>query len=525
MLRPGDARGRRQGLALLRLRSPPLNVATLIEMSAAGAPDAPAVTSRDRTLTRTELLAASRDFATRLGDLDVAAVLYLAANELAFPIAAFGAAFAGIPFVPINYRLSAEQLAGALDDLAPFALIADAANRQVAESLGADVVLGTTEVEASLEAPGSARSAPSDPDAIAVLLLTSGTTSAPKRVVLRHRHVFSYMVSNVAFASAEPDDAALVVVPPYHIAGVANLLSNIYSGRRIVYLQQFSAADWLEHARAEQITHAMLVPTMLVRILDELDAGGEPPPSLRAISYGGAKVSRAVVERALERFPAVEFVNAYGLTETSSTIALLGPQDHRLAQAGDPAALARLGSVGRLLPGIEVEIRDDDDAPLATGAGAIWVRGDQVSGEYLEGSRLDSDGWFPTRDVGWVDDAGYLFVQGRGDDTIIRGGENIAPDEIEDALAEHPAVERVAAFGVPDEEWGQRIAVAVVSADGEPASAEELREWTRERLRGSKTPDFVWFREELPYSETGKLLRRVLVAEFLASPPGVERGA
>jgi acyl-CoA synthetase (AMP-forming)/AMP-acid ligase II len=212
-----------------------------------------------------------------------------------------------------------------------------------------------------------------------------------------------------------------------------------------------------------------------------------------------------VLERALTAFAGVDFVNAYGLTETSSTIAVLGPEDHRAAIAGDEAARRRLGSVGRLVPGIEVEIRD----------GEIWVRGEQVSGEYLgREASTDADGWFPTRDRGWVDDDGYLFIEGRSDDTIIRGGENIAPAEIEDVLLTHPAVAEAAVVGVPDDEWGQRLAAAVVARPGTAVTQDELRDFVRERLRSSKTPDVIAFRAELPHTDTGKLLRRAVLVDL-----------
>jgi acyl-CoA synthetase (AMP-forming)/AMP-acid ligase II len=207
-----------------------------------------------------------------------------------------------------------------------------------------------------------------------------------------------------------------------------------------------------------------------------------------------------VLERALVAFPDTDFVNAYGLTETSSTIAVLGPDDHRNRN--------RLESVGRLVPGIEVEIRD----------GEIWVRGEQVSGEYLgHDAVVDADGWFPTRDRGWVDEDGYLFIEGRADDTIIRGGENIAPAEVEDVLLTHPAVASAAVVGLPDDEWGQRIAAAVVLRAGTTVDEGDLQEWCRASLRTSKTPDVIAFRDELPITDTGKLLRRVVLADLLES--------
>jgi acyl-CoA synthetase (AMP-forming)/AMP-acid ligase II len=171
----------------------------------------------------------------------------------------------------------------------------------------------------------------------------------------------------------------------------------------------------------------------------------------------------------------------------------------------DPAVRARLGSAGRLLPGVEAEVR----------YGLLWVRGEQVSGEYAGmDSVLDDEGWFPTGDLAHIDDEGYLYLEGRADDTIIRGGENVAPAEIETVLLRHAAVAECAVIGLPDEEWGQRIAAVVVKADD--TTEDELRAWCREHLRGSKTPDHIEFRSELPYTDTGKLLRRTLRDELTA---------
>jgi acyl-CoA synthetase (AMP-forming)/AMP-acid ligase II len=225
-----------------------------------------------------------------------------------------------------------------------------------------------------------------------------------------------------------------------------------------------------------------------------------------------------VIERAMKLFPDADFTNAYGLTETSSTISLLGPEDHRAAAASDdPEIRRRLTSVGRPLPTLEVQVRDEAGRPLAPGQrGEIYVRGEQVSGEYLgRGSSVDAEGWFPTRDSGWMDGEGYLFLEGRADDIIVRGGENMSPGEIEDVLLEHEAVADAAVVGIPDPEWGEAVAAAVVIKPGRSVSAEEIRNWVKNRLRSSRTPQRIEFRDELPYSELGKLLRRKLRADLL----------
>ena len=226
------------------------------------------------------------------------------------------------------------------------------------------------------------------------------------------------------------------------------------------------------------------------------------------------------IERAMVAFPNVAFVNAYGLTETSSTIAVLGPEDHDEAFASDdPAVRARLGSVGRPLPSVEIEVRDANGSPCPTGAkGEIYVRGEQIAGEYLGRSVLTEDGWFPTNDAGFLDAEGYLFLDGRLDDVIVRGAENLSPGEIEDRLVAHPDVAEAAVVGVPDDEWGEKVVAAVVLQPGAEVTEPELQAWVRGELRSTKTPDRIQFRTELPHNETGKLLRRVLKSE-LGDPP------
>jgi acyl-CoA synthetase (AMP-forming)/AMP-acid ligase II len=227
---------------------------------------------------------------------------------------------------------------------------------------------------------------------------------------------------------------------------------------------------------------------------------------------------RPVIERALRLLDDVAFVNAYGLTETSSTIAVLGPAEHREALASDDAAVrARLGSMGRSLPGVELTIRDPLGEPVPSGeVGEIWVRGEQVSGEYVGSAAPHEDGWFRTRDAGRLDADGFLYVEGRLDDVIVRGGENLSPGEIEAVLMEHPEVADAAVVGVPDVEWGERVVAAVVLRPGAGANEPELQEHVRRVLRSARTPERIDVVESLPYNETGKLLRRELRRRFTA---------
>ncbi|MBY8860984.1 long-chain fatty acid--CoA ligase [Nocardia sp. CA2R105] len=496
-----------------------MNVSMLLDMATDGFGDRPVVGRSVDGLTPVRLRELAAGGARLIRGSDADSVVYLAVNGPAFHVALFAAARAGVPLVPVNYRLGAEQLAALLVNHPRALGICDPEQASALRAAGLGV-RSPAEWLADAEAADDGGD-PVESDAPAVLIYTSGTTSAPKGVVLRHHNLVSYVLGTVEFAGAQEDEAALMSVPPYHIAAVSNVLTNLYSGRRVLTLEQFTPEGWLDLVRSERVTNAMVVPTMLARIMDAPGLS-RSAPSLRTLAYGGARMPHRVIETALREWPRVEFVNAYGLTETSSTIAVLGPDDHRTAMTSpDPAVRARLGSAGRAVPGIELEIRDEAGAVTEPGvSGRIWVRGEQVSGEYAgQGSATDERGWFDTRDHGHLDPDGYLFVAGRADDTIIRGAENIAPAEIEDVLLRHPDVLDAVVIGVPDEEWGQRIEAVVVSRAGAEPDPEGLRAEVRKALRGSRTPDRINFWPELPRTVTGKLVRRDIVATLTAERP------
>jgi len=490
----------------------------LLDMAVSGFGDRTAIGSVGSGLTYADLL----DRASRAGKSFASAeserVSFLDISSPALPVALFGAAYAGQPFVPLNYRLADDDLIKLAERTAPASLVAGSDQHgRIAGTAGLVVIERDAFLSnAAAGDPLEPSSWPMDPDDIAVLLYTSGTTGAPKAAVLRHKNLVGYILGSVEFMGAGEDEATLVSVPPYHIAGLAAILSSVYAGRRVVQLANFDADTWIDMVAAEGVTHAMVVPTMLARIVERLTERQLRLPSLRALSYGGGRMPLPVIDQALTLFPETRFVNAYGLTETSSTISLLGPDDHRAAHSSDdPAIRRRLTSVGQPLPTLEVSIRDDEGDPVETGTpGEVWVRGEQVAGEYLQqGSKLTAEGWFPTNDGGELDTDGYLYVTGRLDDVIVRGGENISPGEIEDVLLTHPGVSDAAVIGVPSDQWGETIGAVIVGS----ATAEELKTHVADRLRTSRAPDTIAYRDELPYNDTGKLLRRILRAELSES--------
>ena len=493
-----------------------MQTSLLLEMASDAAPDRIILGELADGVSLVEALGRARGGAAWLARQGGETVVFLGLNSPYLPVVVFASGLIGKPFAPINYRLSDAELRKLVARTAPSVAIVDDDMLPRVEGIDGVQLVAASAFRAACEDPANrAEELPyADPD-IAVLLFTSGTTGEPKAAVLRHRNLTSYVISTVEFLGSHEDEAALVSVPPYHIAGISAILTGIYSGRRIVHMPAFTPEGWVAAAAREKISHAMVVPTMLGRILDVIEAKGQRLPHLKALSYGGGRMPQVTIERALKLLPHVDYVNAYGLTETSSTIAVLGPEDHREAiGSADPKVRRRLGSVGKPLPTLELEIRGPNGEVLPPGvSGEIYVRGEQVSGEYLSKKVIREDGWFPTNDGGFLDEDGYLYVEGRLDDVIVRGGENMSPGEIEDVLRQHPNVGDVAVLGVPDNEWGEKVAAVIVAKNGQP-STEELAAWVKARLRSSKTPELWEFREILPYNDTGKLLRRVLKSEL-----------
>ena len=341
----------------------------------------------------------------------------------------------------------------------------------------------------------SGRAFPDAPETPAVLLFTSGTSAAPKAAVLDHEQLLSYVFNTMEFGQRRRGRSRHRVgaaVPHRRRRRRAQL--HVRSVGASCRCRRFTAEDWIDTVRDEQVTHATVVPTMLAphRRGDggrRVAARAQPAQPRRTAVPA---CTAPVLERALHLMPETDFVNAYGLTETSSTVALLGPDDHRLALYSDePLFKNRLASVGQPMPGIEIRIVDDaGDTMGPDEPGEILIRGDQVSGEYVDtDSKVDADGWLHTGDRGWVDVEGYLFCEGRADDTIIRGGENIGPAEVEDALLQHDAIAVAAVVGLPDEEWGERIAAMVTLRPGvDEIDIDHVRDWVRDAARLAQDP-------------------------------------
>jgi len=360
-------------------------------------------------------------------------------------------------------------------------------------------------------------------DDIALLMYTAGTTGLPKGVPLTHNSFSLYVLQNVAPADPEIQETNLLTMPLYHVAGVQAMLAATYGGRSLAMMRQFEVNEWLETVQREKANRAMLVPTMLKRVIDHPDFNKYDLSSLKVITYGAAPMPFEVIKKAIEVLPGVKFINAFGQTETASTVTTLSPEDHIIegTEEEKQKKLRRLASsIGRPMSDVEMKIVDEQGNDLPPGeVGEIVARGPRVMSGYWKDAEktakaLTKDGWLRTGDMGYMDEEGYFYLAARADDLIIRGGENISPEEVENALYSHPAVEEAAVIGVPDPEWGQQPRAIVVLKKGKAATAEELIEYCRQKLASFKRPRSVVFVDELPRTSTGKVLKRILREQY-----------
>jgi len=469
----------------------------------------------------------------------------LQVNSSQYVEAYFAAAKVGAIFVPLNFRAKSEELGYMIGNASAKVLFVGERYLGMVEGILSQLpcverCICLDEVEGDkLRYEDLLSSSPSDDVAeeiededITILMYTSGTTGRPKGVPLRHSGFISYVLENVEPANPDVEERNLLTVPLYHVAGVQAMLAAVYGGRTLVLMRQFETEEWMKMVQEEKVTRAMLVPTMLKWVIDHPDFKKYDLSSLKVITYGAAPMPFEVIKKAIEEMRWVRFINAFGQTETASTITALGPEDHVIEGTEEEREkkLKRLTcSIGKPLPDVEIKIVDAEGGTLPhQEVGEILARGPRVMTGYWEDEEkskkvMTEDGWLRTGDRGWTDEEGYIYLAGRGDDMIIRAGENISPEEVEDALYCFPKIEEAACIGVPDPEWGEEPRAVVVLKKGESASAEEIMEFCRGKLAGFKRPRSVVFVDCLPRNQMGKVLKKELREKY--GKPGTKKSS
>ena len=360
---------------------------------------------------------------------------------------------------------------------------------------------------ADLADPGHAGA----PDEVALLLYTSGTTGLPKGVMLTNQGMSFTQRLGVLWGMG-PDCVNLVAMPMFHIGGCGYGTSAMTVGGHTILMREVNTSNMVELIAQHRVTHTFLVPTVVQSLLDVPGVKQADLSSLKWLMYGAAPMGDVLLRRAMDMLRC-EFIQAYGMTETSGSVVLLPPSDH--APEGPRAKL--LHSVGRAVDWVQLRVVNpttQQDVPTGE-VGEIWIQSDMLMSGYWRkpaetAETMQVGGWLRTGDAAYLDDEGYIYLFDRYKDLIISGGENIYPAEVENVLNGHAAVKEVAVMGVPHEKWGETPRAVVVLRPGMTATPAELIAFTRERLAHYKCPSSVVFTEVLPRNASGKLLKREL---------------
>ncbi|HJM51845.1 MAG TPA: AMP-binding protein [Alphaproteobacteria bacterium] len=433
---------------------------------------------------------------------------------------------AAVP-VPINHRLAPREIAGILEDADCALLALDPAFAGLLQSSefagwGERVLSLQAELydqRKSLALPLAMVEAEEDQDAL--MLYTGGTTGGGKGVRLSHRNIVANALQIMHVMSPHQSDVYLHATPMFHAAEVKSTIFTMF-GAAHAYLPEFTPRKFLAAIEDYRVTVAGLVPTTILRLLDEPEREGFDSSSLRLISYGTSPIQPPLIRRTMAAFPGVGLQQCYGLTECSPYVAMLDEEAHRRGLAGHEQLLS---SAGRPLPGTDLRIQDDDGNEVASGqVGEVVVRGPQVSRGYhkrpQEQVRSFRDDGFHTGDIGWLDEDGFLYLLDRRNDVVISGGENVYTREVKEILGRHPGVHEVSVIGVPDAEYGEALMAVVVPLPSWTPSEDELIEHCRPLIGGFKIPRRLAFVDALPKNAMGKVRKQDLRKTYAAEVRG-----
>ena len=499
------------------------NLSSVLEQAVASQPDRPAVRMDQLVLTYRQLHEAAAKVTALLSAAGIGPgdrVGLMLPNVPAFPIAFYGALGAGAIVVPMNPLLKSREVAYYLGDSGAKVLLAwhTAAGEAAkgAADAGAQMICvdepDLAGLLAGLAPLASWADAAADDDA--VILYTSGTTGTPKGAQLTHGGLArNARLTAETLLNNSPDDVMMGCLPLFHVFGLTSgLNATVTAGGTLTLLPRFDPGKALEIIERDSVTIFEGVPTMYSALLHSPERATTDVSSLRLCVSGGAALPVEVLRQFEEAF-GVAILEGYGLSETSPVASFNHPDRERKA-----------GSIGTPIAGVEMRVVDEagNDVPQGE-VGEIAIRGHNVMkgywGKPAETAAAIPDGWFRTGDLARVDEDGYFFIVDRKKEMIIRGGYNVYPREIEEAIHEHPAVAEVAVIGIPHDSLGEEVGAAVALKPGATATPDELKEFAKQRVAAYKYPRYVWLVDALPKGPTGKILRREVVPPHLGGSP------
>jgi acyl-CoA synthetase (AMP-forming)/AMP-acid ligase II len=503
-------------------RSRRLVVPELVARSARRDPDAPALACEGELRSFGELDGRANGLAAALAERGVGAgerVAILMHNRIEFVESFLGVQKLGACPVPVNFRLSREEVAYVLADSGAVAILTDAELAPTAAEAAAglpvrfamvagEATAGAESYEQALVAtPSEPPDVVVDDEDLAFLMYTSGTTGRPKGAMLSHQNLLVNTTNWLYEVGARRGDVWLSGLPLFHIGGINGVLPFLHLGALTVIEPSggFDPARSIARLAEHSVSMCFFVPTQWQEICASPEVATLDRGRLRTAMWGASQAPLPTLELLSRTFPSVEIVNAFGQTEMSSNTCFLRGED----------AIRKMGSVGRPALGVEVRIVDEDGADVPRGGvGEIVYRGPTVMHGYHGRPEATAEafagGWFHSGDLVREDEEGFIYVVDRLKDMLISGGENVYPAEVERALIEHLAVAEVAVIGVAHPRWVETPLAVVVPAPGAELGEEELIEHCRERLAGYKKPSAVVFVEELPRNASGKVLKREL---------------
>lgn len=462
-------------------------------------------------------------------------VCIMGENSLEHLLLCMAAAKSGAVMVSLNYRLAPAELNYIINDAnAKALLILDAAFYSTLEAmragLPANIQLVTRGVAESIdweswlsEQKSSAPDCSVSPDDAVLQLYTSGTTGHPKGVVSNHRNFLAEYTMNTTFMPSRPGpgQADLICAPFFHIGGLGSAMISLLAGTEIILHRAFDPAAVVDALEQHPISSVFMVPAMIMAVLSLPGIENRDFSKLNTIYYGASPISESVLRRAMEVFGS-DFLQMYGMTETTGTVVNLTPADHARALDGQPELLQ---SCGRPSVGTQIRIMDLQANECRTGeVGEIWVKSDTNMQSYYnmpeETAKNLTDGWVHTGDAGYLDDEGYLYLKDRMKDMVVSGGENIYPVEVENTIANMAAVADVAVIGIPDEKYGEALLAFVVVQPGEKLELDDMIAFCREHIAGYKIPRKLEIIAEMPRNPSGKILKKELRKPFWE---GIER--